>query len=141
MKLFLINKKTFDIIICVHNSPRYLRWCLDSIFRSSELDNFNLIIVDDNSDNVTKNLIQEFQSQHPANIEVLTNEKNLGYVKSANSGIQKSVSENIILLNSDVVVTNNWLEKFESALKKDSKIGLISPLCNNAANLTVKMPP
>jgi len=137
----LINKKTFDIIICVHNSPRYLRWCLDSIFKYSKLDIFNLIIVDDNSNNITKNLIQEFQSQHPENIEVLTNEKNLGYVKSANSGIQKSISENIILLNSDVVVTNNWLEKFESALKKDSKIGLISPLCNNAANLTVKMPP
>ena len=141
MELFLLKKKTFDIIVCVHNSPSYLRWCLDSIFRHSRSDVFNLIIVDDFSDDVTKNLIHEFQSKRPENIQVVINQKNLGYVKSANIGIQKSISENVILLNSDVVVTKNWLGKFEAGLKKDPKIGLISPLCSNAANLTVKIPP
>lgn len=137
----MLKKKIFDIIVCVHNSPHFLRWCLDSIFNHSNPENFNLLIVNDFSDDVTKNLIKEFQSKYKDIIEVITNKENLGYVKSANIGIQKSISENIILVNSDVIVTENWLEKFQDALKQDPKIGLISPLSNNAVNLTIKMPP
>jgi len=137
----MLQKKNFDVIICVHNSPRYLRWCLSSIFNSESLNIFNVIIVDDFSDDVTKQVIKEFESKYHENVHVITNKTNLGYVKSANKGIRESVSENIVMLNSDVIVTDNWLEKFHEALKKDPKIGLISPLTNNGANLTVKLPP
>jgi len=97
--------------------------------------------VDDFSDKITKQLVQDFESKYPKNIIIITNEANKGYVKSANIGIKNSVSENVVFVNSDVIVTKNWLSKFSSALKKDPKIGLISALCNNAANLSVKMPP
>jgi len=137
----MLQKKSFDIIICVHNSPKFLRLCLYSVFKSSKSDILNVIIVDDYSDDVTKQVIKEFESKYNDKVHVITNKTNLGYVKSANKGIQESISENIVMLNTDVIVTNNWLEKFQAALKKDSKIGLISPLTNNAANLTVKMPP
>ena len=136
----MLQKKFFDIIVCVHNSPKHLELCLDSIFKSADLKIFNVIIVDDDSDKVTKQLINEFKSQYGENIEVITNQKNIGYVKSANKGTRKSISENIVLVNSDVIVTKNWLEKFHSALKKDHSIGLISALSNNAVNLTIKMP-
>jgi len=137
----MLQKKSFDIIICVHNSPKFLRLCLYSVFKSSNSDILNVIIVDDCSDDVTTQVIKEFESKYNDKVHVITNKTNLGYVKSANKGIQESISENIVMLNTDVVVTKNWLEKFQAALKKDSKIGLISPLTNNAANLTVKMPP
>lgn len=136
-----MKKKLFDIIICVHNSPRFLRWCLNSVFSSSSKNNFNIILVDDFSDELTKNLILEFKQKHPDIIDVITNQTNLGYVKSANVGLKKSISDNVILLNSDVIVTKGWLEKFEAALKRDTKIGLISALSNNSASLTIKMPP
>jgi len=125
----------------VYNSPRYLRRCLNSIFNSTNEDFFNIILVDDQSDQFTKETISEFQENHKDIIEVISNKTNLGYVKSANAGIRKSVSENVVLVNSDVLVTNGWLKKFESALINDPSIGLISPLSNNAANLTIKMPP
>jgi len=137
----LIEKKKFDIIVCVHNSPRCLRRCLNSIFNATEEKIFNIIIVDDLSDQITKETINEFQKKYRDIIEVISNKTNLGYVKSANEGIKKSVSENVVLVNSDVLVTNGWLSKFENALKNDSSIGLISALSNNAANLTIKMPP
>jgi len=136
----MLQKKIFDIIICVHNSPKFLRWCLHSVFQNSDEILFNVIIVDDFSDEVTKSLIQEFEKAHP-NILVITNKTNLGYVKSANEGIRNSVSENIVMLNSDAIVTKGWLEKFQTALQNDPKIGLISPLSNNAANLSIRMHP
>lgn len=139
MKL-MIEKKDCDIIICIHNSPRHLRWCLESIYRCTKQDIFNLILVDDYSDGVTKELIEEYRSKYQ-NIQVIENQTNLGYVKSANEGIRHSVSDNIVLINSDIVVTEKWLDKFLEALKRDPKIGLISPLTNNGANLTIKMPP
>lgn len=136
-----LQEKIFDIIICVHNSPNHLRQCLTSISQSSSLEIFNIIIVDDFSDAVTKKVIKEFQTKYHNNIDVITNQLNLGYVKSANIGIKKSVSKNIVLVNSDVIVSNNWLEKFEEALKSDQTIGLISALSNHGANLTIRMPP
>lgn len=137
----MIRKKFFDIIICVHNSPRYVRHCLNSVLKSSSLDLFNVIIIDDFSDDVTKSLIQNFATNYPDTIQIITNNQNLGYVKTANVGIENSISDNVVFLNSDVIVTDNWLEKFQQILNSDSTIGLISALTNNAANLSVKMPP
>ncbi len=55
-----MNKKTFDIIVCVHNSPKFLEWCLESILQNSDSDSFNLIIVDDFSNEKTKKIINIF---------------------------------------------------------------------------------
>ena len=86
----MLKKKKFDIIICVHNSPQYLRQCLNSIFRYTNEDIFNIILVDDFSDQITKETIGEFKKNYENIIEVISNNTNLGYVKSANEGIRKS---------------------------------------------------
>ena len=99
---------------------QYIASCIPRLqksryLKSSSLDLFNLIIIDDFSDNVTKSLIQDFTTNHPDTIQVITNTQNLGYVKSANVGIKNSISDNVVFLNSDVIVTDNWLEKFHAA--------------------------
>lgn len=41
-------------------------------------------------------------------------------------------SDYIILLNSDTIVTNGWIEKMIVAFENNPKIGILSPLSNAA---------
>jgi len=54
------------------------------------------------------------------------------YTKSANIGLRQSTAEFVILLNSDTVVSDKWLEKMLTPLFSGDMIGLDSPLSNAA---------
>lgn len=99
-----------DIVVPVHNSPKHLRWCVEALYRHTEPARFRLLLVDDASDDYTKGLIAEIAAARP-NARVLTNETNLGYVLSVNRALAASDTPHVVLLNSDAIVTDGWLDR------------------------------
>ena len=76
------------------------------------------------------------------NIVLLENRTNLGFLKTANIGLFFSDSDYVCLLNSDtIIVDGQWLDKMIRFADGDPSVGLVSPLSNEAVNLTVKMHP
>jgi len=67
----------------------------------------------------------------PESWEVIQNKQNLGFVKSANIGL-KLKKEHSILLNSDTLVTTEWIQKFEQTLNSVQGLGTATPWSNNA---------
>ncbi len=67
---------------------------------------------------------------------VLHNEMRGGFVAAVNRGMQVS-KRDVILLNSDTIVSANWLEKMQAALNSRARIGTVTPLSNNAALCSV----
>jgi glycosyltransferase involved in cell wall biosynthesis len=63
---------------------------------------------------------------------LLENEENLGFTGTANRGLQYDLERDVLLLNSDVVVANDWLARLRSAIYKHGKTGSLSPFSNNA---------
>ncbi|MCP4179654.1 MAG: glycosyltransferase [bacterium] len=121
-----------DVIICIHNAYQDVKDCFDSISVNCE-GLFNLIIVDDGSSAETRSLINNyFLGKTNFNVIIHRNTKALGYTKSANIGMKLSTSEMIILLNSDTVVTEKWIEKMRETLFKDDSYGIVGPISNAA---------
>ena len=56
-----------------------------------------------------------------------------GYTKAANIGIRKSHADYIVLLNSDTIVTNNWIEKLIISLLTTPNAGIVGPMSNAAS--------
>ena len=97
-------------IIVVHkDKPQFLNICLQSIVVMSSNNNYELIVVDNNSGPETQKFLDEIQDQ----VKIVRNTDNLYWSKSANLGV-KAADPNtkyFIFLHSDVVITNPaWID-------------------------------
>lgn len=127
--------KSVDIIIPIYNAYEDLLLCLDSIYKNTDLNQNRLILINDNSpDNRIKELLDK---QKKENVIVIHNEVNKGFSNNINIGMAQSDNNDVILLNSDTVVTSNWVEKIEKCAYHDKAIGTVTPLSNNATLCSV----
>ena len=121
---------TVDVIVCVHNALDDVRTCLSSLVTYSA-PKCNIIIVDDGSNDETRDYLRAFCEDQGASL--LRNEIAKGYTLAANQGMRASSAGYIVLLNSDTIVTPGWLEKLVACAQSDNKIGLVGPLSNTAS--------
>lgn len=119
-----------DIIVCVHNALDEVVQCLSSV-QSRTRTPFGVIIVDDASNAEVRAYLDEYRRAH-SNVQVLRNDSNLGYTKSANRGLKFSKSEWVVLLNSDTVVTDGWLSGLLLCAARDQDVRAVGPLSNAA---------
>ncbi|MDH5662081.1 MAG: glycosyltransferase [Elusimicrobiota bacterium] len=124
------KERTYDIIIPVYGALPYLRQCINSVLKNTKRP-YNLVIVDDGSNPIIKEYLRTIKSAR-----IITNKKNLGWLKSCNIGIENSKND-VVLLNSDTLVTKGWLEKMDRCAYSDSRIGMVNPLSNNALFLSL----
>ena len=94
-----------SVIIITKNHSRYLKKCLDSILKQS-YENFEVIIVDDNSSDNTKEVLETFRD----NIKYFENNQNMGLPYSLNFGIKNSLGRFIVRVDSDDYVNNDYLK-------------------------------
>lgn len=127
-----------DVIIPVYNAPEWVKLCVYAVFKNSTDDVLNkVIIMNDNSNEETRNLLKNLKNKYGDKLLVVTNEQNLGFVKNCNKGFEYVESEFTLLLNSDCLLSRNTIGKLINHMKNNEKMGLICPIASNAANLTL----
>lgn len=130
-----MNNKSVDIIIPIYNAADDLELCLESIYKHTDLERNRLVLINDNSpDPRIKEILGK---QTGKNIIVIHNEKNQGFSANINLGMAQSEENDVILLNSDTVVTERWVEKMAQCANSDTIIGIVCPLSNNATICSV----
>lgn len=100
-------------------NKQYLKILLESI-KKQTYPNLEIFIIDDCSD---EDLSDEIKAVLPQ-ARIIRNEKNLGLLKSENKAIQLSKGKYIALLNQDLSLKENYIEKLVEVMEKDSKIGV-----------------
>lgn len=106
-----------SVIIANYNGEKYLDICLTSILKST-YKNFEVIVVDDGSNDRSKEIIEKF-CKKDKRIYGIENEKNSGASFSRNKGIKKSRGELLVFLDNDTEVERNWLQVFVNAYRKN----------------------
>ena len=89
----------------------------------------DVLLIDDAS---TDSRVKELFIDLPDSWQVIENKKNLGFVKTANIGLKINRFKHTLLLNSDTLVTTNWLERFEQVICSVKELGTATPWSNNA---------
>ncbi len=79
--------------------------CLESLMRQNFRD-FSVMVIDNGSDDGT---VEFIRSNYPT-VSVLQNFKNLGFTKANNQGLLLAKSEYVLLLNADVILSEDFLE-------------------------------
>ena len=133
-----------DIIITVKTELHILRPCIASILSNQpnrEILEQRVIFVDDGSPSDTVSFMEGLCKSKPTLFLCeSTVSKQSGYTYAVNAGIQlaerlgKPPSDSIVLLNSDTMVTENWLVELHEALfGSDPNIALVGPVSNAAS--------
>lgn len=129
-----------DIVLPVYNGLTYVKDCIESLLECTSSYPFQLYVVDDFSDSITRAYLEEQAAQH-AQIMLHRNLENLGYVKSCNLAISLGKAPYVVLINSDVIVTPHWLERLIECAESDLRIASVNPLTNYASQIALPMVP
>ena len=121
-----------SIIILTYNNYIYTKLCLESIIRSTEYPNYEIIIVDNYSTDETREKLKLWEAAY-SNIKVILNDENFGFAKGNNQGLEHASGEYLVLLNNDTVVPPGWLSRLLRHLR-DPQVGLVGPVTNNIEN-------
>ena len=87
------------IVIPNYNGKHFMEPCLDSHARQT-YTNFHILVVD----NASSDGSREYMQDHYPDIEYIQLDKNYGFSKAVNVGIQASKTPFVILLNNDTTV-------------------------------------
>jgi GT2 family glycosyltransferase/glycosyltransferase involved in cell wall biosynthesis len=122
-----------DIVVPVYNAAGDLARCVDSVLEHSKGD-WRLLLIDDASpDLAIRTYFSGLRARRLPQVALLANKTNLGFTLTANRGIAEARGEaDVVLLNSDTVVTRGWLDKLSRCAASDARIGTITPFSNNA---------
>lgn len=107
----LTGQPQVSIIIPNKDHLTDLKRCIDSILDKSTYENYDIIVVENNS--VTDEIFAYYEEikKHPR-IQVVTYEGEFNYSKINNYGAQFAQGEYLMLLNNDTqVITVNWIEE------------------------------
>jgi len=119
-----------EVVVPIHGGASVLRGCLDSLARTLA-DDVGVQLVDDASrDAAIDRLLAEFAGRHRAT-RIIVHDRNVGFVRSVDDAMRRSAGD-VVLLNSDTVVTPGWLDRLLVCAASDARIATITPFSNNA---------
>ncbi len=112
------------IIIVNWNGKRFLKDCLNSVFKQT-YKNFDVYFVDNGSTDGGVKYVGEYFPK----VKIIRLDKNYGFAKGNNEGIREAFKDKnvkyIVCLNNDTIVDKNWLKELVKTVEKDRKIGAV----------------
>lgn len=106
-------KPDLSIIIVSYNTKKLTKECIDSIIKSlsSSQINYEIVVIDNNSTDGSAEMLKNFEEKFNDRFTLIAKKENLGFGKGNNLGVKHAKSEYILLLNTDILVLNNAIEK------------------------------
>lgn len=129
MKYSSGSKIDLSISIVSFNTKNLLEKCLTSIFQNTKNIKFEVLVVDNGSNDGTVTMVKNKFPQ----VKLIKNKENLFFSKAYNQALKKASGEYILILNSDTIIPKKALEKIIEFLKKHPKIGAAS--CKHIDNI------
>jgi O-antigen biosynthesis protein len=127
----------YSIVIPVYKGYEETRACIASVISSASMNPLmaEIIVVNDCSpDEEICNYLSELNSS--GKIRLITTPKNLGFPGAVNLALEQT-RDDVILLNSDTRVFENWAERLRVHASTFSRVGTITASSNNATICSV----
>lgn len=120
--------EVIDVVVPIYNGFKYLEKLFEGIYKSKTP--FRLIVVDDcSTDEKVKSFLQSL-SHEKDNVVLISNERNLGFLKSVNKALDVSDAD-VAIVNTDVELPEFWLERLMYPIVNDQKVASSTPFTNS----------
>lgn len=112
-----------SIIVTSYKNPELLKVCIDSIRRNIAIADYEIIVSDVSTEEDTALMMQEDY----ADVVFLASKENIGFAGAVNRGLKISKGDYILILNGDIVVKKDAIEKLLEHIKNNPRVGIVGP--------------
>lgn len=116
-----------SIILVSYNTANYIRRALESVFRETQLTRFEVIVVDNASQDDSVKFIRE----HFPAVKLIASDQNPGFAGGVRTGIAQTQGQYLLLLNPDTVILNNAIDRLMHFAKQRPANGIWSGVTLN----------
>jgi GT2 family glycosyltransferase len=127
----MTERSPLHIIVPVHDGWEVLGACIESLMRTVTAPHRVEFVDDASRDPRVRPAIAAMVGARPDHFALVVQERNLGFVATVNAAMARTRAD-VVLLNSDTVVTEGWLERLLACRDADPRIATATPFSNNA---------
>lgn len=110
------DNKLVSIIIPSKDNPPVLKQCITSVYKHTEYKNFEIIVVDNGSNDSNKKEIEDFNKDY--SFKYIYEPMDFNFSKMCNLGFENSKGDFILLLNDDMeAIEDLWLTRMVGQAK------------------------
>jgi GT2 family glycosyltransferase len=120
-----------DVIVPVYKGYTETRRCIESVLQADCSTPFELVLIDDASPEPELAAYCASLQDRPG-VSVMHNPENLGFVATVNRGMRLHPDRDVVLLNSDTEVVNDWLDRLRRCVHSAPDIATATPFSNHA---------
>src|SRR5579863_5799453 len=118
-----------SVVVCTYNRARSLGKTLESVVAQSlpQGVEWEIIVVDNNSKDSTRQVVEEFQSRYKGRFRYLLEERQ-GVSFARNTGIRESIGEVLAFIDDDETAAPGWLQNLTANLFSGEWAGAGGPI-------------
>lgn len=116
-----------SFIIVNYNTGNILKDCIESVFKHEKEINFEIVLVDNNSTDDSKQIIEIISGEHDNVKNIFLNDK-ISFSAANNLGFENSSGDFILIMNPDIIFAERVLKKLIEDLNSNKDLGAVSPL-------------
>lgn len=113
-----------SVIVLNWNGKHFLEKCLKTLL-SQDYENYEILLVDNGSTDGSVEFVKKIFGKNPM-LKIIPLDKNYGFSKGNNIGINKAKGKYVIVLNNDTEVKPNFVSELVKVAESDKKIGSVS---------------
>ena len=114
---------TVSVVIVTYNAEETIEECLKS-FNDQTFKDFETILIDNNSGDNTKALIELFESKASYPLKTVYLDTNTGFSCGNNTALKYAAGKYVALLNPDARADSRWLEELVAAMDGNRAVGI-----------------
>jgi len=119
-------EQTVLLIVISYKEASYTKQCVESIRASTDLP-YRILLIDNASGKETTDVLRTLEGE---DLELVLNEKNLGWVGGVNQGLARDGYRYYCVMNNDLIVYPGWLREMVAVAEADAAVGLVNPEWN-----------
>jgi GT2 family glycosyltransferase/glycosyltransferase involved in cell wall biosynthesis len=127
------RQRAIAIVVPVHGEAAVTLACLDHLLAHTGRNRPIVVVDDATPEPELAAVLDRLAARH--RIHLIRHARTLGFSTSANAGIHAAGRRDIVLINSDVLVSPGWLDELRAAAYASPDIGTASALSNAATIL------
>jgi len=116
-----MDNKDLTISIVSYNTKNLLKNCLNSVHKNTKGVNYEIIVVDNNSNDGSAGMVEKEFPQ----VILIRNKENVGFAKANNQAFSVGREKYFLLLNSDTIVLLRSIERLVEFMDSHSEAGVV----------------
>lgn len=113
-----------SVVIPTYNRSGLLRDAINSVLAQKGESTFEIVVVDNNSQDDTESVVHALMEAHPGRLRYVV-EPQQGNAHARNRGVETATAGIIAFIDDDVTVESNWLKSLKDALDSREDLSFV----------------